>query len=222
MLKIKALLSLSAVLVLSSHLHADDLFAVREEKFIDRTEYHNSEHFLSDELLRSFGAKRMDEGSGGDESHFIIRVTVLRSLDAPLMFTWHIKDKDESSELKIQRLKVTYSDTNGKEYHGVDFSKAISIPPNQGRLLRSVFHASNINSLPQSDWQKAGLDGSRWIYEVAVHDSSIVLERNNPIGLNEATFELFKVSMIRKEQESNLTAFALMLWLLSELDDKPY
>jgi len=222
MLKMKHLFRLSAFLLLASQLLAEDPFAVSKENVADRSMDRTSKEFLSDKLLKAFGAKRLDNGTGGDKEHFLIRLTVLRSLDPPLMFTWYIKERGEESSLNIQRLAVTFSDEEGMKYGKVDFNKHIRIKPNQVDLLRSVYHSADISKLPQLDWQEAVLDGSRWIYEVAVHDESIILERNNPVNLNEITFESFKVSLMRKERESNLTSFALMLWLLSGLDEMPY
>lgn len=191
-----------------------DPFAVVEELAIDRSKDLSSKAFLSDQLLKNFGELRMDEIKGGP--HFLIRVTVLRSLSDPLMFKLFLNE----SKLQIKSLRRKREFPYGE----LKLNKEIQLTEAQVKFLRSLYWNSPITKLPQKDWQDSSqmLDGSRWVYEVGIAGSSTTIERSNPVNppLEADDVKLTTPASLSKEQQ--LTSFVLTLWVLSGIDETTY
>ena len=191
-----------------------DPFGVIEESEIDRSKDLKSKAFLSDQLLKNFGELRMDEIKGGP--HFLIRVTVLRSLSDPLMFKLFLNE----AKLQVKSLRRKREFPYGE----LKLNKEIQLTEAQVKLLRILYWNSPITKLPQKDWQDSSqmLDGSRWVYEVGIAGNSTSIDRSNPVNppLDTDDVKLTTPACLSKEQQ--LTSFVLTLWALSGIDEKPY
>lgn len=206
--------------LISSSLHAEDdngVFDPPPPIVIDRSKDKESKCFLNDTLLTAFDEKRLDNGTNKP----VLRITILRSFDAPLMFKWFPSGEGKGAVLHIKKLKVD-RDTDGSQvYKGLDTNKQIKLSEAQERLLKHTYHHSPVDELPQPFWQPDSLDGSVWIYELAAQKGSILIARQDPIAPNEI-FDNLIVDPKRLAREMQLTTFTLMLWALSGIDEKPY
>lgn len=209
-------LSLVATLVFAEPVAdpPDDPFAVERVEPIDRSEDLGSEEFLSDELLAAFDEGRMEVDAGEK-----IRLTVLRSFHAPLMFTWYPRPLGQESALVVKRLRVLRDDDGEVTYQGLDFNQRLVLRPAQGRLLKEALGRSPIYELPQADWMEPGLDGALWVFEVPDEEGSIVIARHSPLS---PMVHIFEVQAERLVREMHLASFGLMLWTLSGVDELPY
>lgn len=184
---------------------------------IDRSGDKRSDKFLSDQLLKAFEESRLDNGVG--KGREVIRITVLRSFDAPVMFKWFPAPLGQVSELEVKRLKVVVGADGARSYQGMDFHQRLKLRPTQEGLLKEIYEHSPLQELPQTDWTAEGLDGSDWIYEAAAEKGSIRIARWSPIN---PVVEGTKIDPKRLSKELQLTTFALMLWTLSGIDERPY
>ena len=197
---------------------SDDPFAVPEPKPVDRSADKKSDGFLSDELLKALDERRLDKGTGKGDG--VIRITVLRSFHAPLVFKWFLSSElGRPSMLHVKRLKYVVNDKGERTYKGLDLHQKLKLRPSQEELLKTIYAHAPLQELPQAYWTHASLDGSQWIYEAAAKSGSILIARRNPINpLLEGT----KIDPKRLSHELRLTAFAMMLWTLSGIDERPY
>lgn len=196
---------------------AADPFAVVVKKPIDRRADKPSEHFLSNDLLKAAGERRLS-GSIRDGDLFI-RITILRSFHGPLVFKWFPAHPEGTPKLQIKRLKKGRNEEGEETYEGVDLEREVEISPAQDKLLKELYWNSPAQELPQPYWTHEALDGSKWIYEVMTDEGWILIARRNPInpvldGLNE--------DRARISKELQLTSFALMLWMISGIDEEAY
>ena len=191
---------------------SDDIF--KESISSNDIEYANihSKEFLKSELLESFEEKRLDEGAEEDT----IRITVLRSFHDPLMFIWEPRVDEVGSKLIVKKVKLNYDNDKNIVYGDLLLDKTINLNFSNSKKLYRVLALSNVYTLNPRGWQPDTLDGSVWIYELVSEKSSVLLVRKNPIQ------PIFKGVEISKEnlfKESNLTFFAVMLWVLSDIKD---
>jgi hypothetical protein len=194
-----------------------DSFVEPEVVTIDRSGDKKSEAFLSEDLLKAFEERRLDKGIGNGRT--MIRITVLRSFDAPVVFKWYPAPPGQESELEVKRLKVAVGRDGERIYQGIDFHQRLKLRASQELLLKGIYQHSSLQDLPQKDWVMGGLDGSKWIYEAAAGDRSILVARWSPIH---PTLEETEVDRQRLSKELQLTTFSLMLWALSGIDERPY
>lgn len=193
-----------------------DPFAAPAVAPIDRSGDKRSDKFLSDELLKAFEERRLDDGAKDRE---VIRITVLRSFDAPLMFKWFPAPPGQESELEVKRLKVVRREDGSRTFDGMDFQKRLKLRASQELLLKEIYRHSPLQDLPQADWAGDGLDGSDWIYEASAEDRSTLIARWSPIN---PVLKGTGIDRQRLSKELQLTTFSLMLWVLSGIDDRPY
>lgn len=208
------------------HIRAEDQtdpFAVVEKEAVDRSGDKTSEHFISDALLKLFGERRLDEGFGKEST--LIRITVLRTFDAPLMFKWYPGEQGGESVLQVKRLKFVINEKGEKIIKNLDLNQKLVLRPSQKRFLKTVYGKSPLADLTQKsplyhdDEINSMLDGSLWIYEVAGSKKSIVIVRHNPI---DPQLEGKKIAPNKLVPELQLTTFAMLLWGLSGIDERPY
>jgi len=194
-----------------------DPFTPIEPEAVDRSSDKKSDTFISTEILKAFGERRLDEGTGKGSP--VIRITILRSFHAPLMFIWYPADPGHESHLHVKRLKFVVNDKGERIYKGLDMNQNLKLRPSQEGFLKTLYGLSPLQDLPQTDWTHESLDGSQWIYEAAAEDGSILIARCNPVD------PLLKCAQVKHQRllrESQLTQFALMLWGLSGIDERPY
>ena len=184
---------------------------------IDRSADKKSDKFLSDDLLNAFEERRLDDGVG--KGREVIRITVIRSFHAPVMFKWFPAPPGQESELEVKRLKVAIGADGERSYQGIDFHQRLKLRPSQEGLLKEIYQHSPLQDLPQVDWTGKGLDGSDWIYEAAAGEGSVLIARWSPI---DPVLEGQKIDRKRLSKELQLTTFSLMLWTLSGIDERPY
>ena len=197
----------------------EDPFNPEPPKIIDRSKDEGSKSFLDDALLKAFGEKRLDNGADKD----VLRITVMRSFHAPLMFKWLPSEEGKDAWLHVKTLKVDRDVDGDRVYKGLDTNKRIKLTVAQRKLLQTTYGHSPMQDLPQPFWQPEALDGSRWIYEVAAEGGgSILIARRNPIDPGKACIDFTKIKPERLAKELQLTSFALMLWMLSGIDEEPY
>ena len=211
-----------AVIVSAILVRAETTPSSKDAGSQDRSMDKKSSVFLPDQLLQAFEEKRLDKGTGGDDSDFWLRLTVVRSFHAPLMFTWRMPSNGEESFLDVKRIQKLDSKSAPVTYKKYDLWTRKRVSAAQGRLLRSLFVDSALMKLPQKDWSLGNLDGSHWIYEVAASNDSLLVARSSPITAKAEELKASEVSTERIMQESKLNTLGLMLWLLSEIDDEPY
>jgi hypothetical protein len=217
----KTILTL-AIMLASLAVRAENIPNSGNDGSDDRSMDKNSSAYLSDSLLDAFDEKRLDKGTGGDDSDFWLRLTVIRSFHAPLMFTWRMHPNGGESFLDVKRVQKQNSKAAPISYKKHDLWTRKRVSATQGRLLKSLFDASALMELPRKDWSLGSLDGSQWIYEVAASNDARLVVRSSPITAKADEFEALKVPTARIMQESKLNALGLMLWLLSEVDEEPY
>jgi hypothetical protein len=196
-----------------------DPFNPEPPKVIDRSKDEGSKLFLRDDLLKAFGEKRLDNGT--DKA--VLRITVMRSFHAPLMFKWFPSEDGKDAWLHVKTLKVDSNADGDRVYKGLDTNKRIKLTTAQRKLLQTTYGQSPMQDLPQPFWQPEALDGSRWIYEVAAEGGgSILIARRNPIDPRKACIDFSKIRPERLAKELQLTSFTLLLWALSGVDERPY
>jgi hypothetical protein len=205
------------VTLLSGAEKSSDPFAQPVVVSIDRSGDKKSEEFLSEDLLKAFEERRLDKGTG--KGREVIRITVLRSFDAPVVFKWFPAPPGQESELEVKRLKVAVGKDGERSYQGIDFHQRLKLRASQELLFKEIYQHSPLQDLPQKDWVMEGLDGSEWIYEAAAGDGSILIARRNPVT---PILEGTEVDRQRLSKELQLTTFSLMLWTLSGIDERPY
>jgi len=210
-----ATIAFLGLVVFSRAEQSSDPFAEPVVVPIERSGDNKSDKFLSDELLKAFEEQRLDDGA----KVRVVRITVLRSFDAPLMFTWFPAPSGQESELEVKRLKVVRGQDGKRTFDGIDFHQRLKLRPSQELLLKEIYQHSPVEDLPQADWSGGGLDGSNWIYEAAAGDESILIARWSPINPG---VEGTEIDRQRLSKELQLTTFSLMLWTLSGIDEKPY
>jgi hypothetical protein len=192
----------------------DDPFAEPPKTEIDRTGDKKSDKVLTDRLLKAFEEERLDKGTG--KGRPVIRITILRSFHAPLMFKWFPGEDGEESFLVVKKLIKKQGEV---DFQGLDTNKRVKLTASQETLLKEMFTNSPFQDLPQEDWQSPGLDGSEWIYESAASDAEILITRVNPV---DPVLEGAKIAPKRLSKELQLTSFTMMLWLLSGIDERAY
>lgn len=193
-----------------------DPFSDSGVKPVDKTKDLGSENFLSEGLLAAFKEKRLEKGIGNTKS--LIRITIIRSLHSPLMFQWFPGE----SRLQVKRLNND-SDPFGDSYGELSMNRAVKLTAIQNNLLKSLYSKAPLDILPQAYWQPQGLDGSTWVYESAVaRKGTILVARRSPIDPSKASLEYTNIKSDRLAKELQLTSFALMLWMLSGVDEDPY
>ena len=202
--------------------YGEDPFAYVPPKKVDRTGDRKSPAFITEDILRALQERRLDNGVG-KKALGRIRITVLRSFHAPLVFLWFPAPEGHESWLQTKRAQMQIDEDGKRTYTGLDLNSRIRLRPGQTRILQGFFEDTSIADLPQSCWQPEALDGSTWIFEFASEedDRSTLLVRRNPIYPLSA-LEGSTISKERLLQESALTTFALMIWTLSGIDEKPY
>ncbi|WP_411846756.1 hypothetical protein AAFN60_04145 [Roseibacillus persicicus] len=203
--------------LLSNAEETKDPFAYVNPAPVDRTGDQKSDRFVTDSILEAFGEERLDTGTG--KGRALIRITVLRSFHAPLMFKWYPAEVGKDSFLQVKRVKLVVNDKRERIYQGLDLDQILVLRPSQERLLTSIYSNAPLQSLPQAYWTPEALDGSRWMYEAAAEDGSIIIVRRNPI---DPSLEGVSVEKDRLSHELQLTSFAMMLWTLSGVDEEPY
>ena len=188
-------------------------------KPIDRTSDKKSSAYLTDELLKALGEERLDGGKKRGSP--VLRITVLRSFHAPLIFKWYPGEPLGESSLHVKRLKMVIDEKGEQAYAGLDFNQQLRLRPAQNRLLWTIYNETGFSLLPQLCFTaKEVLDGSEWIYEEADKDGSILLSRRNPVHL--PLDKEKEVVVDRLACEMRLTTLAMMLWTLSGVDEEPY
>jgi hypothetical protein len=188
----------------------NDPFAEPPKAEIDTRKSANG---LTDSLLKAFEEEHLDKGTG--KGRPVIRITILRSFDAPLMFKWFPGEDGEESFLIVKKLQKHGED----DFHGLETNKRMKLSSSQEKHLQAMFTHSPLQDLPQEDWQLPGLDGSEWIYEAAAGDAEIMITRVNPV---DPVFEGEKIAPSRLAKELQLTSFTMMLWMLSGIDERAY
>lgn len=194
----------------------DDPFQPPSQVEVDRGNDQTSSAFLTDDLLKATGEPRLDKGSGKGGPG-LIRITILRSFNAPLVFTWFPEGREQEPSLQVKRVKVETDDIGNRAYAGMDVNTRVILRPPQNENLKTLFQKADFDGLPQDCWQTGSLDGSLWIYERAAEDGWTLIVRHNPI--DPQVEEQSPVSKRQLVKESNLTTFALMIWTLSGLDE---
>ena len=104
---------------------------------IDRKADKKSVNFLSDDLIKAFEEQRLDDGVG--KGREVIRITVLRSFHAPVMFKWFPAPPGQESELEVKRLKVAIGSDGERSYQGIDFHQRFKLRPSQEGLLKEIY-----------------------------------------------------------------------------------
>lgn len=170
-----------------------------------------------DEMMKAMGEVRLDKGTGKGGPG-LIRITVLRSFHAPLVFTWFPGEGEREPSLQAKRAKMETDNMGNRTYTGMDLNVRVKLRPIQDKILKTLWENADFDGLPEECWQPASLDGSRWTYESAWEDGRTMISRTNPINPDIA-IEHSPISKQQLLKESNLTTFALMIWTLSGIDE---
>lgn len=187
-----------------------------EPKVVDDGKRKDSTAFLGDDLLKHLNEPRLDKGAGKDG---LIRITVFRSFHSPVVFIWYPPaGSKKESVIHVKRLKQTINGEGVASYHGLDIDKRVTLKPAQTTNLKKMLEPVEYHRLPQRCWQPDMLDGSTWIYEVVSDDHSLVFVRRTPVQFGDV-IEHVDISKQRLLAEMNLTRFAVMLWMLTDIDD---
>ena len=174
-----------------------------------------SEQYLSEHLLDRFNEPRLDNGSPDGKP--VIRITVLRGNQSPVMMIWHPERRDGTSTLHVKVLKVdTIQATTS--YTSITLDRLITLTQAQTKALKSIYTLAPLQSLPKEPWQSETLDGSAWVYEAAAGKRSVMVCRRNPISPDLSTNEIPKARLVKELQ---LTSFGLTLWTMANIDEMP-
>ncbi|MBU4461173.1 MAG: hypothetical protein KJ579_11435, partial [Verrucomicrobia bacterium] len=186
-----------------------------------------SRDVLTDEILEAFEEPRLDNGFG----EAVIRITVLRSFHAPIMFIFYPRREDPGEPLLyVKRLRRVvdeqFIDHRRVRHEDLDFHNQLKLRVGQRDALYTILGQADVGNLPSECWQRPGLDGSAWIYEFAAEGGSTLLRRRSPIATKDYLDSLARMDMLdqvdilRLAREMNLTTFAMMIWTLSGLDSE--
>lgn len=197
---------------------AADAFAASPVAKVDRSKDRKSPEYISDEVLKVLREPRLDNGTGKDDLN-VIRLTVLRSFHAPLVFIWRITP--DGNTLQVKRAKMKIVDEQ-RVYEGLDIDKSISLSKDQLKLIKAFWEKVEFHDLPQISEQEemitASMDGSTWVYETAAAKESILFAKSNPLHFFPES-ELLPAARGRQKTEFHLNLFAVMLWTMAGIDD---
>jgi len=162
------------------------------------------------DILKSFN-ERIYKNGGNSLERDTVRLTILRSLDEPIMITWYpYDDKFKNSLLSVKKTK------KAEEGGELFFNEIHTLTKSTSLNLSTFVGLSDPHGLPKEAWRDISLDGSQWIFEFASKEVGYSIIRND------ITTHRFKKSMTsdRVGREVSLTSFGLMLWILSNNDEE--
>lgn len=172
----------------------------------------DSDAILPDSLLDKFREPRLDNGSEVD----VIRITILRSLHDPLMFTWTV-DSKYPEKLSIKKVERIFDKNGELKYGELVLNKNIDLTESQSGYFKKILAVSDAHNLDPEDWQPETLDGSTWIYEFVSRENSIILVRKNPIDARLGNLPIPQEKLLK---ELTLTSMALMIWSVANLENE--
>lgn len=172
------------------------------------------------ELAGFFGIDYLNASSG-----HVVRITVLRSADAPIVFEWRDRSKaNEESLIWFKRPEWERASLDPEEESPLmtkpNLERAIRLSEAENRMLKKLYQNSPVKNLSKGDWAPEGMDGSVWIFEsMRSENLEWRVRRNliNPLGI-----ERVKVPLSRVVSEMQLASFAVAIWALSGIDEVPY
>lgn len=186
---------------------------------VEKEEDEGPSAVLSDDLLKAFDEKSLDQGTGKKDMG-VIRITILRSFKKSLMFSWYPSENGKEGILVVKRIPYRYDPDKGHIYGELDLNKRIQLSEAHEMLLKTLNTKADIFEMPKHDWQEGVLDGSLWIYESASDQKrGFVLSRRSPF---DPVLEAGVISKERLLQETRLNAFALVMWTIAGLNEELY
>ncbi len=177
-----------------------------------------SARFLSDRQLEALGEKRLDNAKP-DKS--IIRITVLPSLEAPILIKWLIQEPGKQSEVIIRRPKLEVSEDGAAVYKGLEVDKRAILSKGHTLALHHAMHHAKVDEAPADDWKPPVPDGSGWIIEYSSPGDYRLLKRSN-LPDDPDFLLLDDIPKTRLLREAKLSEFCMLLWSLAGVDDLLY
>lgn len=167
---------------------------------------------VSQNYLSAFGES--DYRKGSSLKRDVVRLTIIRSHDNPVMIKWYPHDDNEgNSIIEVKKLRRSGESLTPDEIKYVLFySRSFLVDKKTSSSLSSIVNKAQPNLLPKNDWKGAELDGSVWIYEFVAESSAYHVIRQSPLS-----YEGIKnLEIDRIEGEMNLNALGMLLWGISQ------